>query len=468
MRQCERCHSYSSDDQYCSNCGNRFAAGQTLNSATTTPIPGPPPEVPRKRKASALIPGLSAFLPYRDSQSGQWGCIIISIILAALLTFGGFQLFHTRNTSPQSPSSAAHLSVINSNNIVHGGSIHIRGNNFPPYSTVGVTVDGGAPSAFRSISVPVSVQHIFVHEEPLHPLDYTVVVRSDGTFDTTIPVPASWVPGSRHTIQATTQDTQASTQASIDVVTQPPGQPSNAPQPVSPTVPSQPGAPQPGVPQPAVSTPMVSNVNPQKGPVDGGIQVKITGSGFTKAISVSFGLAPVSCGVDNTCTIDSDTHITVVTPAENPSDASAAVPVDITVTTPNGTSTKSSADLFTYIPPSPTVSSVDPSGGLSSGGTSVTINGTGFTGATSVAFGSAAIQCSSGDTCTINNDGTQMTVTSPAESSSDAIGPVDVTVTTAGGTSPKNSADQFTYANPPADPSADPSADPPVGSPVIQ
>jgi IPT/TIG domain len=457
MRQCERCHSYSSDDQYCSNCGNRFAAGQTLNSATTTPIPGPPPEVPRKRKASALIPGLSAFLPYRDSQSGQWGCIIISIILAALLTFGGFQLFHTRNTSPQSPSSAAHLSVINSNNIVHGGSIHIRGNNFPPYSTVGVTVDGGAPSAFRSISVPVSVQHIFVHEEPLHPLDYTVVVRSDGTFDTTIPVPASWVPGSRHTIQATTQNTQASTQASIDVVTQPPGQPSNAPQPVSPTVPSQPGAPQPGVPQPAVSTPMVSNVNPQKGPVDGGTQVTITGTGFTNATSVSFDSASIPCGGHSTCVVNSDTQIIVASPAGSGT-------VDVTVTTPNGTSTKSSAYQFTYIPPSPTVSSVDPSGGLSSGGTSVTINGTDFTGATSVAFGSAAIQCSSGDTCTINNDGTQMTVTSPAESSSDAIGPVDVTVTTAGGTSPKSSADQFTYANPPADPSADP----PVGSPVIQ
>jgi Viral BACON domain len=76
--------------------------------------------------------------------------------------------------------------------------------------------------------------------------------------------------------------------------------------------------------------------------------VTINGSGFTGATGVSFGLASVPCGVDNTCTVDRDTQITVVSPAENASDASASVPVDVTVTTPNGTSTKSSADQFTY------------------------------------------------------------------------------------------------------------------------
>jgi kumamolisin len=82
----------------------------------------------------------------------------------------------------------------------------------------------------------------------------------------------------------------------------------------------------------------------------------------------------------------------------------------------------------------PAVTTVDPATGSPDGGDSVTITGSGFTGATGVAFGSA-------DAASMNVDSdTQITATSPA-----GTGTVDVTVTTSAGTSATSSADQFTY-----------------------
>ena len=83
----------------------------------------------------------------------------------------------------------------------------------------------------------------------------------------------------------------------------------------------------------------------------------------------------------------------------------------------------------------PTVTSINPTSGANAGGTVVTITGTNFVvGATTVAFGGSAgtsVTCASI---------TQCTATSPAGS-----GTVDVTVTTAGGTSATSASDQFTY-----------------------
>lgn len=85
----------------------------------------------------------------------------------------------------------------------------------------------------------------------------------------------------------------------------------------------------------------------------------------------------------------------------------------------------------------PTVTSLATSTGPTAGGTSVVITGTGFTGATSVQFGAT-------DAPTYNVDSaTQITVTSPAH----AAGVVDITVTTAAGTSEAVAGDQFTYAD---------------------
>ena len=84
----------------------------------------------------------------------------------------------------------------------------------------------------------------------------------------------------------------------------------------------------------------------------------------------------------------------------------------------------------------PTVSSVSPTSGSTVGGTSVTITGTNLTGATGVSFGGTA------GTGVVVNGATSVTVNSPAH----AAGVVDITVTTANGTSATSASDQVTYA----------------------
>jgi hypothetical protein len=86
-------------------------------------------------------------------------------------------------------------------------------------------------------------------------------------------------------------------------------------------------------------------------------------------------------------------------------------------------------------PPPPVVSDVTPATGFTTGGTTVTLTGSGFTGATAVDFGSTP-----GTGLNVSND-TSMTVTSPIGSA----GPVDITVVTPDGTSPITPADQFVY-----------------------
>ncbi len=83
----------------------------------------------------------------------------------------------------------------------------------------------------------------------------------------------------------------------------------------------------------------------------------------------------------------------------------------------------------------PSVTSVNPSSGSSLGGTTVTISGTGFSGAIGVVFGS-----SSAGAFSVVDDST-ITATAPPGSP----GPVDVTVSTLLGTSATGSADQYTY-----------------------
>lgn len=101
---------------------------------------------------------------------------------------------------------------------------------------------------------------------------------------------------------------------------------------------------------------------------------------------------------------------------------------------------------FTFTTTSaPTVTSVSPASGSTAGGTSVTIIGTNFTGATAVDFGSG----NAGTNVTVVS-ATEITVTSPAGTA----GTVNVTVTTPGGTSATSSADDFTYVTPPTAPGA--------------
>jgi hypothetical protein len=182
---------------------------------------------------------------------------------------------------------------------------------------------------------------------------------------------------------------------------------------------------------PLPPAPTVTNVSPSSGPTTGGTQVSIMGTSFTGASSVKFGGTAATAYA-----VNSDTSITATTPAGQ------AGAVDVTVTTPGGTSATNANDQYTYTPPpAPTVAKVSPGSGPSTGGTSVTITGTGFTGATAVNFGQGNPAKFS-----VTND-TTIVATAPSASS---LGAVDVTVTTPGGTSATSAADQYTYTSPPA------------------
>ncbi len=174
----------------------------------------------------------------------------------------------------------------------------------------------------------------------------------------------------------------------------------------------------------SVSAPSISAVSPNAGPMAGGNLVTVTGSPFTGTTAVSFGSVPAA-----SFTVISGTQIVAVSPSQ-PSGT-----VDIRVTTPGGTSSVVTADQFTYSTTAPVLASVSPASGAAAGGTSVTIVGTGFSGATAVTFGSVAAS-----SFTVNS-ATQITATSPSQSA----GIVEVTITTSGGTSAVSGNDQFTY-----------------------
>jgi uncharacterized repeat protein (TIGR02543 family) len=93
-----------------------------------------------------------------------------------------------------------------------------------------------------------------------------------------------------------------------------------------------------------------------------------------------------------------------------------------------------SMNIYSTQTAAPTVTAVSPSSGTTLGGTTVTITGTGFTGATAVNFGGTAAT-----SYTVVSD-TEITATAPA-----GTGTVDTTVTTANGTSSTSSADKYTY-----------------------
>ncbi|PSJ57100.1 hypothetical protein C7I85_22975 [Mesorhizobium soli] len=174
--------------------------------------------------------------------------------------------------------------------------------------------------------------------------------------------------------------------------------------------------------------PTVTSISPTSGPATGGTVVTITGTNFTGATAVKFGATNAT-----SYTVNSSTQITATAPA------GSVGTVDVTVTTAGGTSATSAWDRFSYLV-APVVTSISPQAGPAEGGTSVIITGTNFTSATTVKFGTTNAAGYA------FNSSTQITATAPA-----GTGTIDVTVTTAGGTSATSAADQFTYiANPTA------------------
>lgn len=172
-------------------------------------------------------------------------------------------------------------------------------------------------------------------------------------------------------------------------------------------------------------TPSITGISPNSGPVAGGSSVIISGSNFTGATAVRFGGAPATG-----FTVNSATSITATAPA------GSAGTVDITVTTAGGTSATGAADQYTYVA-APSVTSVSPDNG--SAGSSVTITGSNFTGATAVQFGTTAAQ-----NFTVNS-ATQISAIAPPATTGAVV---NITVTTAGGTSATGTTNQFLYTLP--------------------
>lgn len=157
------------------------------------------------------------------------------------------------------------------------------------------------------------------------------------------------------------------------------------------------------------AVPTLSSVTPNQGSVAGGTSVTLTGAHFVSATAVKFG------GTSATSfTVVSDTQITAVAPA------GTAGPVSLTVVTAGGTS---NGVAYTYLP-APTLLSAVPNQGPTTGGTSVTLTGTGLTTATVVEFGSTAAT-----SFVIVSDSIIVAQTPPG------TGTVQITVTTSGGTS---------------------------------
>ena len=172
----------------------------------------------------------------------------------------------------------------------------------------------------------------------------------------------------------------------------------------------------------------VTGVSPTSGPNTGGTIVVISGTGLAGATGVSFGSVPASFTLD-LATGD----LKATSPAEG------LGVVDVTVTTPNGVSATGPGDQFTFTRPQvpPTLSSLSAHSGPATGGKKVTIHGLGFTGATAVKFGAVPAAF-------VVNSNTSITATSPVE----AVGTVDITVTTPNGTTAVTPADQFKFKAP--------------------
>ncbi|HEX7706030.1 MAG TPA: IPT/TIG domain-containing protein, partial [Thermoanaerobaculia bacterium] len=159
--------------------------------------------------------------------------------------------------------------------------------------------------------------------------------------------------------------------------------------------------------------PTIDSVTPTSGLTAGGTEVTIEGSNFQSGATVTFGTDPCT----GLIVVDAET-ITCTTPAH------AAGLVDVTVTNPD-TQSDVLEDGFTYVAPAPTISGISPSGGPSTGGTEVTITGTGFQSGAEVTF--AGNQCTG---LTVVN-ATTITCTTPSM----PAGTVDVTVTNPDGQS---------------------------------
>jgi hypothetical protein len=153
--------------------------------------------------------------------------------------------------------------------------------------------------------------------------------------------------------------------------------------------------------------------------------VTITGTGFLSGATLTLGGAAAT-----SITVVSGTSVTATNAAH------AAGAVDVVVTNTDAQSGTLSSG-FTYVNPAPTLASISPNSGLTTGGASVTITGTGFLAGATVSLGGTA---ATGVTVASS---TSITATTPTHSA----GAVNVVVTNSDSQSAMLSGG-FTYNNP--------------------
>lgn len=182
-----------------------------------------------------------------------------------------------------------------------------------------------------------------------------------------------------------------------------------------------------GVASATTPAPTVSAVVPHQGPIAGGTNVFVAGTGFTSDSTVAFGTTAAV-----KVTVKSDNLLIAKSPAES------AGTVDIIVTTAAGPSTPTPHDAFTFNVNAPVVKRVFPNHGRVAGGTTVLIKGQHFTKVATVDFGTVPA------TSVTFESNHVLLAKSPAESA----GTVDIIVTTAVGPSVPTSDDAFTFVTP--------------------
>ena len=211
--------------------------------------------------------------------------------------------------------------------------------------------------------------------------------------------------------------------------------------------------------------PIINQMEPISGPAAGGTSVTFSGFSLEDTSAVNFGSVPAE-----SFTVNPNGSITAVAPPRVPDETL----VRVTATTPEGTShtpkgaDERAANVFAY---GPTITSVTPNEGPAAGGTEITMHGTGFESnlffclcgpfVNRITFGPAELKC--GTPFGLGTPGcsplefevksdTEITATVPP-----GTGTVSVTINTFGGTSPANSAAQFSYTGvPPPGPPEEP------------
>jgi hypothetical protein len=178
----------------------------------------------------------------------------------------------------------------------------------------------------------------------------------------------------------------------------------------------------------AVTPPSISSISPASGAAAGGTSVTIAGSNFASPVSVTFGGISAA-----SVTFNSSSSITAVAPGGSPG------PVEVKVTNADGTS---ATTTFTYIA-APSITSISPASGPSTGGTGFIITGTGFQNGVTVTVGGLPVPA-----LTLQGS-TTITTTAPAHATGDQASlPVDVVVTNPDGQSATRT-NGFTYVTGP-------------------